>query len=434
MNSVASPQIAQKTYQRTAGFQWISKFLITLVLFLLPFERLMLPLNTKIVDFALIIITLFSGFCLIFIHRYIHLPLIWSIWIILFSSVIATITGLMHPDSYMAIVKDLYIFIWFIALTNVLINQSPSDLTSLMKIWCLVALVEAGTSILGMLGIGPKMFFAPPTNEVALSIGRFNRAIGTYLNPNALAVYLTVSFFLILATNWSKFTRLIFCTWILAGIFATGSLGAMTSTLGSLFLLIGVNEIIKTKRIPKLWTRTFILVFFVSIVLLLLFILAPTEDMASNPFNQSDIFNITVGRLPRSFSSRMNLIKSAWPIYSRYPLGTGPETFNVITGELHNDYIAYLFERGPLGLMGWFGVIGTIMFTSFYTAFKQENDRHRWRILAFGMGFLACAINSLSHEISHFRQVWVFIAFLFAVSHHLLKPKEALQRADKRRS
>ena len=425
MKSTATyPLLTQNTYQESTSIKAVSNLLVALVLLLLPYERLQLPFNTKIVDFALIITVLFSGFCFVFVHKYIHLPLIWPIWMIFLASVVSTMTGLMSSGSFIGVMKIGYIFIWFIALTNALINQPPGDLNKLMKIWCLIALLEAATSILGMLGIGPEMFYTPPTSDVALSVGSFNRAIGSYLNSNALATYLTVSLFVLLATNWSKSIRLFLGIWIMAGIFGTGSMSAISSTFISILFLFGLNSLFKQKRIPKSWGKIFLS------WLTVFFVIALILGTSSALIKESELFMITIGRVPRSFSSRIYLILQAWPTFSRYPLGTGPETYHIITGELHNDYIAYLFERGPLGLLGWLGVVATVLFTSLRTAFLQINDHHRWQMLSFGMGFLACTMISLSHELSHFRQMWVFIAFLFAISSHLSKQRETIRYAD----
>lgn len=397
----------------------ISSALIAMVLVLLPYERLILPFNTRIVDFVLVLAILYFIFLSGFVHQYIHLPLIWPIWMVLIASLLATVTGMMGSESYLAIIKDIYIFVWFIALCNLLFNLRLDGLNLLMKIWSLIAVVEATTSILGMLGIGPAMFYTPPFYDKALSIGRFNRAIGTFLNPNALAPYLVVSLFVLLVTTWPKSIRLFLAVWILAGIFGTGSMAAMTSTIGGLVILLGVNGFLKTKEIPKFWGFMLLVGLVFVLMIALIFVLFPSILSSSTLAERSDLFMITLGRLPRSFSSRVNLILSAWPIYSRFPLGTGPETYDLLSGELHNDYISYLFERGPLGLIGWLGMVGILLFTSFRSATHQTNDHHRWQLLSFGVGFLACAVISLSHEISHFRQVWVFIAFLLSFSQTL---------------
>jgi O-antigen ligase len=434
MNSSAIySQVETRIQQNPIVVQWITNLLITVVLVLLPYERKSFDYNTKIVDFALVVTILFSVICILFISKIVHLPLIGPIWIILIASIVATMTGIPHSDSFVAVVKDVYIYVWFLALTNLLISQSYSNLNALLKIWSLVAVVISATSMLGMLGLGPVMFHTSPNYTAALSIGKLNRAVGTYVNPNALAAYVSVSFFVVLATNWPRLVRFLLGLFIFGGIIGTGSIGATTTTVGSLFILFGLNELIKTKRIPKFWSNTISIGLVIIVVGLMLFLILPSELTPSGSFLSSDFLSITIGRLPRSFSSRTALIRNGWPIYSKYPLGTGPETFSFLTGELHNDYIAYLFERGPLGLVGWLGIVGTILFRSVQVAYNQIDDQRRWQMLAFGMGFLGCAVNSFSHEISHFRQIWVYIAFLFGVCYQLAaseKPRGQLLRGD----
>jgi O-antigen ligase len=81
---------------------------------------------------------------------------------------------------------------------------------------------------------------------------------------------------------------------------------------------------------------------------------------------------------------------------------------------LHNDYAAFLFERGPLGAIGWVWIVGAVVLAPVRAAYQSPDRYRRWRLLALGVGFLSCAVNAFAHEISHFRQVWVLMAFVFA--------------------
>jgi O-antigen ligase len=118
---------------------------------------------------------------------------------------------------------------------------------------------------------------------------------------------------------------------------------------------------------------------------------------------------LTAGRLPSSVMSRVHLVQNGWELYQRFPLGIGPGTC-----DLHNDYIAFLFERGPLGLIGWLWLVASGLLGSWRTARAQEDLFSRWQVLTFGAAFLSIMVNSLSHEVFHFRQVWMLMAFLFA--------------------
>jgi hypothetical protein len=126
------------------------------------------------------------------------------------------------------------------------------------------------------------------------------------------------------------------------------------------------------------------------------------------------LFTLTAGRFSRSLATRFALIRKAWFVYILRPWGTGPNSSVSYLATLHNDYVAFLFERGPLGAIGWLWIVGATLWAPLRTAFLNSERRRRWRLLALCAAFLACAMNAFAHEISHFRQVWALMAFVFA--------------------
>jgi hypothetical protein len=386
------------------GF-WLS----ILVLCLLPIEWLMLPFRLKVADFALVLLTLYGLGKAWRTHQRLEFPLLLPIWLILLASLIATLVGFAHPDSIMAIVQEVYLFTWFIVLSNVLKTFPLSDLDRLMKIWSVIALAEAATTLMGMLRIGPRLFST-----------EFGRAVGTYVNPNAAAAYLSVSFFVLLATSWPIWLRSVFGIWLLAGMFGTGSMGALFATIGSLAVLAVVYPIVKNRQATTLWGG--VVGVGVGILGVMLFILSlwPSllPDIGLDTSGQ--LFAITVRRFPRSLAGRLTTMEQAWSVYSLHPWGIGPATsyLHIPIGiSLHNDFLAFAVERGPLGFIGWLWLVGSTLLAPLRTAYQCTDRHQRWRVLVLGAGFLACAMNALTHEVSHFRQVWVLMAFLFAVGY-----------------
>ena len=394
------------------GF-WLS----ILMLCLLPLERLMFPFNLKVADFALVLLTLYGLGKAWRTHQRLNFPLLIPMWLILLSSLVATLVGFAHSDSIIAIVQEVYLFVWFVVLTNILKAFSLSDLDRLIKIWSVIALAEATTTLMGMLHIGPHIFYTEPGLGQAVSSAEFGRAVGTYANSNAAAAYLSVSFFVLLATFWPIWLRSVFGMWLLAGIFGTGSVGALLSSISSLVLLTAIYSIIRNRQATILWGG--IIGIGTGIIAAILFLLGLGSSLLpGTKFDKNkQLLALTVGRFPRSLASRFSLIENAWSVYSLHPWGTGPNSSVSYLATLHNDYIAFLFERGPVGAIGWLWIVGSTFLAPLRAA-NQCPDRHqRWQILALGAGFLACAMNALVHEISHFRQVWVLMAFLFAASY-----------------
>jgi len=409
------------TIQKSESKKRVGSWLIILVLCILPIERLMFPLSLRLVDVVLIVLILYGLTEIFFLSQRIYLPLVMPISLILVVSLITTIAGFSPSNSIVAIFQEVYIYTWFIILTNVLALFNLSGLERFTKIWCMVALVEATATIMGMLSIGPNIFYTPPIGGILMSNEGFYRAVGTFINPNAAAVYLSISFFVLLATPWPTWLRSIFGIWIFIGIFATGSLGGIFSTLIATAALTVVYLTIKHQRTSAFLGIVFGVGAFVSIIALVLINILPSPSSVLGSSGETSITSVSIGRLSRSFGDRIDLIERGWSLYLTNPLGSGPNTYEVLFGvELHNDYLAFLCERGPLGLLGWLFLVGATLIRSINVAYHQKDNFQRWRMLALGAGFLVCALNAFSHEVFHFRQVWVLVAFLFATSYKIL--------------
>jgi len=410
------------TSQVSTGRDWIGYWLTVLYLWLLPIQRLMLPFGLTVADLVLILLTLYSFGRAWRTHRRLNFPLLLPMWLILLSSLIATLVGFAHPDSIIAIVQEIYIFVWFLALTNLLRTFPPSDLDRLLKVWCVVACLESVTTLMGMFRVGPSAFYIKPTLDPHTmrdpnAGADLTRSIGTFVNANAVGVYLSVSFFALLATSWPIWLRLTLGGWIFAGMFGTGSNGALLSTAGSFVLLVGVYLIVQNRRDIKLLGAVMGMGMGIAAVVLFMLGFSPSLLSGVGLDARDPLLFQTLGRVSHSLATRLDIGAWAWETYRRHLWGTGPNSFASLGGSLHSDYIAFWFERGPLGIIGWLWLIGATLLRSLQVV-SQLVDRHRrWQVLALGAGFLACAMNAFTHEVSHMRQVWTLLVFLFALSY-----------------
>ncbi|MDY6876698.1 MAG: O-antigen ligase family protein [Chloroflexota bacterium] len=400
-----------------------------LALCLLPIERVALPLGLKPVDFVLVLLVLYGLAQAWRTRQRLEFPLLLPLWLILFSSSVAALVGIAKVEGIIAVVQEIYLFVWFIVLTNVLRMFSLSDLDRLLKVWSIIACIEAATTVMGMFRIGPSMFYTLPYRDRNITTVLV-RSVGTYINPNAVAVYLSVSFFIVLATSWPTWLRSALAVWLFAGMFGTGSNGALITTLGGLAVLMVVHSITKMHRGILLWGAiTFIGMGLVATSLLVLAI-EPSLLSGLGVSGSGHALYLTVGRFSRSLGDRFELIGWAWQIFSHHPWGVGPNAFSTIRASLHNDYAAFLFERGPVGIIGWLWMIGATLLMPLRAANQSTDGYQHWQILAPGAGFLACAVNALSHEISHMRQVWMLMVFLFALSYAHLAQQAANAPSD----
>jgi hypothetical protein len=420
VTQAVSPLVTRyRTVQASEGKDRIGFWLLVLLLFLLPIEQMRFPFNVKPADLALVLLTLYGLLKAWQTHQRLDFPLLLPIWVILLSSSVATLVGFGRPDSIIAIMQEIYIFVWFMVLTNVLRALPLPDLDRVMKIWSVIACLESITTVMGMLRIGPSMFYRSSFEQATTE---FIRATGTYDNSNAVAVYLSVSFFILLATSWPIWLQSVLGVWLLVGMFATGSNGALLSTLGSLVVLVGGHLIVKNRRHIKLLIA--VIGMGVGIVAAVLIILSLSSSLLSEfgLGTGEPLLFYTLGRLSHGATSRFDILMWAWETYGRYPWGTGPNTFASV---LHNDYAAFWFERGPLGIIGWLWLIAATLLRPLRVTNQLVNKHQRWQMLVLGAGFLACAVNAFSHEVSHMRQVWLLMAFLFALSRPYLTQQAA---------
>lgn len=386
-------------------------WLALLLLVLLPVQRLMIPFGLALADFVLLPLVGYVVLSAWRNGRSLTFPLLLPMLLILVASGMATAAGLAHFDSVIAILQELYIFVWFWALVNVLRWLGETAVDRLLKVWSVVAALEAITTVMGMFQIGPAMFYTKPYYDPA-DTESVARAVGVHMNSNAAAVYLSVSVFAALATTWPLRRRILLAGWIYAGMFATGSNGALLSTAVALLILLFVYQAVGNRRVVLLWGGAAALAAGVGVLLLLIW---PAGLLPVGMADGSSLLFYTIGRFRHSLAVRVEIARWAWQIYHQSPWGIGPNGYSTLLGSLHNDYLAFWFERGPLGLFGWLLLIGVTLGTAVAHAGRQITAHARWRLLTLGAGFLACMINAFSHEVSHMRQVWILIAFLFAL-------------------
>jgi O-antigen ligase len=103
----------------------------------------------------------------------------------------------------------------------------------------------------------------------------------------------------------------------------------------------------------------------------------------------------------------------------RLSLGHRERKHSYLSKEAHNDYVGYLVERGPLGLLSLL-ILVVQPFVALWWVLKKNTDR-RWKAGVGGAlaaalvgGLVATTIHSFVIEKLHFRHFWMFLAIVFA--------------------
>ena len=147
---------------------------------------------------------------------------------------------------------------------------------------------------------------------------------------------------------------------------------------------------------------------------------AEVEAVAAAQRERGGVLGESVGRLDRGVLGRLDIWKRAWDgAGSRVLVGVGPNSASRIPvpprtlgRELHNDYVAFLIERGVLGLLGLLGLCVVLLRWS--GRLLRAGGEGRWRLAGLGGAVIANLPLAASHESFHFRHVWVLFGLVLA--------------------
>jgi hypothetical protein len=370
----------------------------------LPLERLTVRFNLAPVDAFLVLLVLFAwpGFWRKRIR--LHFPLAIPAWLIIWGGLVGTIPLLDIPASFTALFQELYIFVVFITFVNAFIQKR--SFLIFQKIWFLTAAVESILLIMGRFQIGPDVLRFAKGNDLSET----GRAVGTFENANSAGSYLVVSLFLLLALPFprNRWVRAALIALLMLGIFATGGNSAMFG------MLLGLTITLLYWLYHK--GRTFVLAVGFSSILAMaaagIFILYSLQSPLLTVGRSNLLFAFS--RPDEKLEKRLGIWISGLNAYEQYPSGIGPNvTKTVVGGGMHNDFLAFLAERGPIGFAGLILVIGEALFWLLWLSRRPVGNYHQ----AIGalLGGLAAVWGAMAttHEISHERQVWLFMAAVY---------------------
>ena len=181
---------------------------LLLMIVVLPYERLVGPASLRLVDAVIVLLVLYTAVSSWRSRQRLVFPLLLPMWLIIMSSLVASLLGFAYMTNFMAILQEVYLWILLVVVTNLLLRHNAIERDRLLKLWALVACVIALTTIMGMLHIGPSMFYEIP-QRTRYQFEGFDRGVGTYINPNAAAAYLSSSFFIAIGAPLPKWVRLL---------------------------------------------------------------------------------------------------------------------------------------------------------------------------------------------------------------------------------
>ncbi len=379
------------------------RLLLALAVALLPLIRPAGPNQTALVDLVLVVLLLLAWPMFWRTRQKLRLPLIGPQWLIWIGSLIATLGSTNTLGCIVTLLQDAYIYIWFITVCNVI---EPGDW--LPRAWVVTALAESGLIVLGMFaGVGSL------TNE-------WGRGVGTFINPNMASSYLVTSFFVYLAVPFPRsfLLRVAGGALILGAAVATGSNAGLAALAVGLAVVV-VYWLVVERHLELLWLGVIVLAGVAFCVLVLSSATHGELAALADAGDKGGMLFLTIGRLGRGMSSRINIWGGAWQALQQYPFGLGPGVSRAGLGaELHNDFLSHLVERGVLGIIGlvWTMAAALVFLWQRVRFERERGERSSLNAAALLAGVIATLPIMLSHEVLHFRHHWLFLALIFAQS------------------
>ena len=383
------------------------KWLLYLTILLMPWLKPELPYNFDYVD-AVMVLFIFLVLLMVLAR---HIKPRFFLWlpmaVILASGIISALASDTPGHSLIAAAKDAAIYVWFLAVVSYVRQRELLD--SLVRFWLLT------TWLMGLL-VAVAPFLLRSYSYFFFSIGHplsQTRVVGLFRDPNMAANYLLLGSLVGLAFPpvRSRVGQVLFHVTLCAGIIATGSNGGLGAAVAGwaiyLFLYSWRHFTVPAGRAA--WASLCVLV-----------VLGATFYAAAMPPDISQIIAERAGgthlvRIERGLDLRKGKIADALAMYAESPLmGVGPG--NLIapdpswSANPHNDFLTKLVENGPMGFLGYWGLV-TAIFAWLFRLRKLLPDRS-----PIYMGLMAAFVASLVHALSiqtfHFRHVWLLYAVI----------------------
>jgi O-antigen ligase len=414
----------------------VTTFALATMIALLPLLVPKGPNNTSPTDVFAAAFLLLGLLALAQRGRRLRVPAPGAIALILVGSIVALALSTHPRIGLKTLLADTYLLLLFIMIANHLSGVRAERLLRLLLIvWTVAALVWATVLLAGYLDLLPQGV------EHLLKIrADSQRGAGVSRNnPNLAGGYMVISFFVLLASPWprSRPLRLLAAGWLVWALFATGSLGALLGLVAGcaawalgVYLrsgrsarevqgLAGVALVLGTLGLAGLVMAAGIPRF------------GLTEVHTVSQEAKGGALDNSVGRAGKSSTGRLGLWSEALARAGpRVILGVGPgeakhelqisngtinpETGALSTQSMHSDFLAFLIERGIVGLSGLLLLYAALL-------------RRVWRVLvvgrhrrigvaALGAAIVANAAHSFFHETFHFRHTIVLFGLLWVAA------------------
>nr|MDQ3958259.1 O-antigen ligase family protein [Actinomycetota bacterium] len=350
----------------------------------------------------------------------VRLPLGGSYLLIVTGGLLAVTQSVVPRESLVAVVQDGYLFVWFVIVVNFLLLDDGRTARHVAILWTAVGVVVAVVVWGAALGYPEDIpyLFGYPLVDI------YGRSEGTFRDPNMAGNYLVLSLFVLWAAPRPRnvAVKLALTIPFFFGIYVTQSITALVTLVGGAVVaatiaFVGRREVVVAAAMAV-------------IAAALIAALALPDDIldrsadATGSLGQTEVFDESLGRSNSSLSLRAQRWEEAFRFFgSSIVLGIGPSSTDEslasrgapISGEIHNDYMAGLLERGLLGGLGNVFLFVVAAGWSLRVGLDKKYAAQGWRPSALVGGIVVVLMAAMSLETLHFRHVWLFLAVVVAL-------------------
>ncbi len=379
------------------------------VVALLPIGLLPLPLNLTPVDVWIVI-----GLPLVALSFFARpwLPsahYLLPIWLILMASLVSSFAAPSPGGALLVVVKEVFLFVWFFALIIVLgrVNEAVWRLT--ISAWMWVA-VGHGLLILAQFAVPEfwRLFVDIAGKSQEFSV---YRPSGLSENANWAAYYQLLGFAPFVLSRLKVATAAAVGSVLFCSMLATGSMAALLAfAAATLVAVIALMLAGQSRALLNVSLRFVLAGALLGSALILV--------VQANEGYRARLESIVIGRADRSSSGRLDLWMGGVEVLRERQVlawGIGPENFRHVAPQgkqLHNDALAFIVERGVVGLIGLLMLSAVALLRAVVLVVRaaRRPGSVSPAMVVFLAVLAAALIESLTHQVFHFRAMWLVLA------------------------
>jgi MFS family permease len=339
-------------------------------------------------------------------------PYAVAVGLSMLGGALGALAGPVPNAGLIAITQDVVLIVWCWTVAN--IAHSPTNLRVLLKTWAYSGIAWAVVAFVG-LATGSSLL----TGQIERQGSRVQI---TLADPSYAANYFLVSIMIMWATGhprpravrWAAYALLV------AAILTTGSNSGMVGLLVGTLVATALGTYRRMGMIPAMTLA--------ACLILCSYVAASTVDLASiqNRAHESRYSFVRdgIGRSPQSVGQRETLLQESIHLYrTGSPLGRGPVSTKPrleaemapLIKEAHDDYFAALLERGIIGFVGVFLLVGSIALRSI-SVVKEKLSEPFAEVVVRPNALVGAVAGTLVagtvYELLHVRHVWALFAFV----------------------